>query len=206
MCKRMANPKKPRIVLTCVDCSKERTVRATDYKRIRCLDCSNERKKQPREAVRCLFCDTSFLIVVGGVRQHKFCNVGCYNGYRHARKQTPKQRVAAVHNWIKRNPERVNASSRKRYHERNVRALKYGLTPEQFEGLRAKGCWLCGGSFEGVERRAIAIDHDHKTQVVRGLAHASCNFVIGHAKESVEALLNIAESLRRYQSAEVWVA
>lgn len=201
----------PRFEQACVDCGKIRSYPESDYGRqtaansTRCKSCYYKWKVKPRTEAICEFCDKTFEPTLKQ-KNPKYCSADCYNDYRHSVKQTSEEKYKRIRSWIKNNSARVNANSRKRYRETNQQARKYGLTKERFQTLLAKGCWLCGGSFEGLERRDIAIDHDHKTEVVRGLAHVACNFLIGHAKESVELLMKVAASLQRYQSTEVWVA
>lgn len=75
--------------------------------------------------------------------------------------------------WVKNNPEQ-----RKKY-TRNSRIRAYGISPERYkEMLEAQGnrCDICRKE----NKRAMAIDHDHKTGRVRGLLCDSCNLSLGH--------------------------
>lgn len=76
---------------------------------------------------------------------------------------------------------------------------KYGITPGQWEAWRRRGCWLCGTSFDGVERRKIHVDHSHATSENRGLAHNTCNAAIGLLGEDADKLARITEALRATQ-------
>lgn len=71
---------------------------------------------------------------------------------------------------------------------------QYGLRRADYNILFTKGCWLCGKPF--VENEIPNVEHDHVTQIVRGLAHSACNTIIGHAKENPELLEAIAHALR----------
>lgn len=63
---------------------------------------------------------------------------------------------------------------------------KYGLTPEQYEGMveATPHCPICGSE------EPLVVDHDHSTQEVRGLICNHCNLVLGHAKDNIETLKN----------------
>jgi Recombination endonuclease VII len=68
-------------------------------------------------------------------------------------------------------------------------------------------CWLCG---QPMAESDAVLDHDHEccqhgcVICWRGLAHSSCNTVIGFAAENPERLRVIAANLERWQTAEYW--
>lgn len=65
----------------------------------------------------------------------------------------------------------------------------YGVTIEMYEAMmHAQGgvCLICGGVNKNGRR--LSVDHDHVTGAVRGLLCSACNFLIGHAKESIDVL------------------
>jgi hypothetical protein len=73
---------------------------------------------------------------------------------------------------------------------------RFKLSKEKYQALYALGCWLCGEPFPPAENRYLVhVDHDHKTNEVRGLAHGSCNNIIGHAKENFILLRRLANAL-----------
>lgn len=76
------------------------------------------------------------------------------------------------------------------------RIKKYGITPEQFNKLyelQLGGCAICKLPSE----RSLDIDHNHKTNEVRGLLCSRCNTVIGLIKEDENLLIEIIEYLKR---------
>src|SRR5690349_20464048 len=84
--------------------------------------------------------------------------------------------------WAKRNTTR-RAQTWRRW---NLKA-KFGITPEQVDAMLAEqggGCAICGSK---VSKTKISdrfhIDHDHKTNRVRGLLCNHCNVAIGMAND-----------------------
>jgi uncharacterized protein (DUF927 family) len=98
--------------------------------------------------------------------------------------------------WRKRNPDKVQAIQIRR------KLKKYGLTPEEYNRLRALQdgrCAICrrhetkGKSFD----RLLAVDHCHATGVNRGLLCVNCNAILGHAQDSTAVLLAAIAYLER---------
>lgn len=66
---------------------------------------------------------------------------------------------------------------------------RYGLTVEQYEEMHARQggvCAICGE--ECSSGRSLAVDHDHKTGLVRGLLCTRCNWGLGHFLDDVVRL------------------
>lgn len=79
---------------------------------------------------------------------------------------------------------------------------KYGMTLEEFDGwwIVFKGkCGVCGCGMRmplkqrGQPLDVVAIDHDHKTGLVRGLLCNACNKGIGLFKDNPELLRSAAK-------------
>lgn len=124
---------------------------------------------------------------------------------------TSEAKSAYMREYYRKNPEkfrrtpekrdRVNAARRERYRSdpayRNQakesakksrdqlkRKLKqYGITADQYELMRNKGCSICGGSFEELGEAPMHIDHDHHGGRTRGALCQSCNLAIGHMQD-----------------------
>ena len=81
----------------------------------------------------------------------------------------------------------------------HVRDLSYkrlfGITLEEYNGLFATQHGLCKGCHvhQSSEKRAFAIDHNHKTGKVRGLLCGNCNVSLGNAKDNPMILRRLAE-------------
>ena len=62
-------------------------------------------------------------------------------------------------------------------------------------------CAICGNPEGGVineRRKWLAVDHDHKTNEVRGLLCESCNKAIGLMQDSIERLTSAIAYLKKY--------
>lgn len=60
---------------------------------------------------------------------------------------------------------------------------------------RPANCQLCGGTSKS--GRALALDHDHKTNMFRAWLCSGCNTMLGHAKDSPELLRKAADLLEK---------
>ena len=72
----------------------------------------------------------------------------------------------------------------------------YGLSGELYWKLyQAQGgaCAICKRATG--KRRRLAVDHDHKTGLVRGLLCGTCNKILGHLRDSPELAMGIAQYL-----------
>lgn len=104
--------------------------------------------------------------------------------------------------WYKDNKDAIRA---------NRRFKKYGMTVEQHNSkLRGQDgkCSICEVILDGTKPSTHPnVDHDHKCcnregscgKCVRGLLCASCNHLLGQAKDSPAILLKAVEYLRFYQ-------
>lgn len=74
--------------------------------------------------------------------------------------------------------------------EDNIMRKKYGISIDDFEALlkfQGGGCALCSKPISKLRRR-MNIDHDHKTNKVRGILCSGCNTGLGHLGDTIEGL------------------
>jgi len=97
------------------------------------------------------------------------------------------------------NPEKVKFTIKK------TRLKKYGLSIEEYDKMikeQNNKCAICGCEEKGRRKNGrlikLAIDHDHKTDKVRGLLCVNCNTAIGLTKENLFILIKIIEYLRSF--------
>lgn len=95
---------------------------------------------------------------------------------------TSKERNAAKKlEW-----KRANKELHVFHNMKSTYKIKYGMTVEQvaeFKAVRQNKCDICGN-----ERKKMCIDHDHKTNTVRGLLCHECNTALGLVHDDVEVL------------------
>lgn len=87
---------------------------------------------------------------------------------------------------------------------RRRRQLKtFGLTPDAYDALAARqqgGCAICRHC-PATHQKALCVDHDHETGVVRGLLCESCNLAVGKFRDSPDLLRAAAAYLDRARAA-----
>ena len=75
----------------------------------------------------------------------------------------------------------------------------YGLTLKAYnELLEAQnfGCKICKAVVTDSIRSNLSVDHNHKTNHVRGLLCGNCNRLLGYAKENQTILLRAIQYLK----------
>ena len=94
--------------------------------------------------------------------------------------------------YYKENAERIKVQSR----AQGLRA-RFGVSLAEYDKLHAAQdgvCAICGNP-RGV--RSLAIDHDHRTGLIRGLLCWFCNLGLGAFKDDPSLLLSAVQYLER---------
>lgn len=87
---------------------------------------------------------------------------------------------------------------KERYQRNRVNRLRrYGLTPEMFEAMLREQGGLCPICLK--EPKMLCIDHDHKTDKVRGLLCRRCNYGIAWFSDDIQQLKRAAHYLEMFQ-------
>jgi hypothetical protein len=87
----------------------------------------------------------------------------------------------------------------KESHKKNRLKQLYGLTKEQYENKLIKqnySCAICGTHVSKL-KRALAVDHNHYTKVVRGLLCGKCNVGLGHFNDDAFLLKKALKYLEK---------
>lgn len=102
--------------------------------------------------------------------------------------------------WLSENPEKMRAYKRK-----SLLKKRYGLTQDQYDAiLKSQGgrCAICHG--KDVHGRGnehgFAVDHCHKTNIVRGLLCHKCNRGLGLFCDDAERLKEAVKYLVKWSS------
>lgn len=109
--------------------------------------------------------------------------------------ENPTLSITQAKKWAKDNPDKIKTiqktwkekhPEKRKLYTRNSRIRAYGISPETYyEMLKQQGneCAICKAKST---RRAMNIDHDHKTGKVRGLLCDGCNLSLGHIEKFME--------------------
>lgn len=87
--------------------------------------------------------------------------------------------VAATMRWHRKDPGRQKAYNQ---------AYNHGLTVKEYKALVTKQNGLCAICKEEPLDRALAVDHCHETDKIRGLLCMNCNTGLGKFKDSISLL------------------
>lgn len=96
-----------------------------------------------------------------------------------------------------------NNKQHKSKYSKNHNLSRYGVTAEEYQRLlkRQKNkCALCKRAAN--EKKALGVDHCHKTGAIRGLLCDSCNLSLGGFKDNIETLKAAISYLRKHQKNE----
>lgn len=116
-------------------------------------------------------------------------------------------KAAMVRDYVSRNGDLVRETARKRNatpkgrlatRKANLKS-SFGMSKAQFDTKwREQGrvCAICGIKRKRNER-AFAVDHDHRTDAIRGLLCHNCNRALGLAGDDIELLKAAAAYLRK---------
>lgn len=80
----------------------------------------------------------------------------------------------------------------------NILKHNYGIGIEDFDCLSEMQKGLCGGchAHQSQFKKRFSVDHDHKTNRIRGLLCSNCNTAIGLVYDNIETLRRLAVYLQ----------
>jgi hypothetical protein len=121
-------------------------------------------------------------------------------------KANPDQALAISRAWRVRNLEKSREATRRSMAKRREEApeavkraklrSKYKLSDDDLDVLfdQADGCCeICGVAFGEEARTRAVIDHDHRTDRVRGVLCGNCNTGLGFVRDSTKILFRLAD-------------
>lgn len=74
---------------------------------------------------------------------------------------------------------------------------RYGLTEDMYNKILQAQGGVCAGCKQPCKRGKLSVDHDHKTNKVRGLLCRGCNSALGNVLDNPQTLWNLAEYLNQ---------
>lgn len=84
------------------------------------------------------------------------------------------------------------------------RIQRYKITKEEYIRLLSKSnekCAICGNNC--LTGKSLAVDHDHKTGIVRGFLCQKCNIGIGHLNDDIKLLNSAINYLEEFQTPKI---
>ncbi len=112
--------------------------------------------------------------------------------------------------WRAENPDKVRGYEKayaEKYPEkllakqRRIKLRIYGLTPERYDTILQNQGGVCAICRMDRDVRRLAVDHDHKTNKVRGILCHFCNTALGKFLDSVEILKKAISYLEKNSDA-----
>ena len=97
--------------------------------------------------------------------------------------------------------KRSSLSQKSGFYRNRDLQFKYGINEVQYELLlksQENKCMICGATKPGRKtNKHFLVDHNHKTNKVRGLLCFNCNKMLGAAKDNPEILRKAAKYLEK---------
>ncbi len=149
-----------------------------DGLRYECKQCRNERCREERRTKP---------------EQHKQT---CKNWLNKPGKK--RQKLDKTQEWRLKNPEKTKASKLRH---------NYGISLEEYHEMHKKQdsrCKICTKHQDELETW-LCVDHDHKTNKIRGLLCKPCNLAIGNLQYSPENWLAAAKYLNQSSLSEAGI-
>jgi len=81
--------------------------------------------------------------------------------------------------------------------------LNYNITPQEYDAMlsaQGGGCYICG---RPPKTKRLAVDHDHKTGLVRGLLDRRCNNALSMFSDSPKRMLKAVSYLTFPPASEI---
>lgn len=108
-------------------------------------------------------------------------------------KDNPKKANIKTKRWADANKEKIQAKRRRQ---------RYGLLQFEFDLMmknQGNKCALCYEEFGLIYSQRPTVDHDHKTNKVRGILCDRCNRLLGGVNDDIKLLELAIEYLKRFQ-------
>lgn len=124
-------------------------------------------------------------------------NPQCKDCVAHYQKKNRSKMIEAGKRWAAKNGQKI------RFHHLE---RTYGITQIEYNQMlkdQNGTCAICGRNNKG---RALNVDHDHETNVIRGLLCNMCNTGLGSFNDDTVTLEKAVEYLKKWKETHVSVA
>lgn len=114
-----------------------------------------------------------------------------------------KKILAAKKKYYRKNKAKIQiyrvSYNKRTLPQRRIRSRKerYGVSNEWFESQAKLGCAICGRK-KHKNRRALHVDHCHKSNINRGVLCSNCNTMLGLAHDDANILTVAAQYLKNH--------
>jgi len=124
-----------------------------------------------------------------------------YRDNKEARKEYQKERDSKMKDDLKKYKHQYyldNIENFKVYWKKADLKRKFKITIEQYISMFEKqnGCCIICGTHQSKLKKALAVDHNHDTNKIRGLLCDTCNKGLGMFHDDINHLLNAIEYLK----------
>lgn len=150
----------------------------------------------------CEFCGNP---VDGSFASGRFCNRNCANSFVSNQNIEEKNRKRSLALLGRKNPlsketkKKISIAAKKRFADNPVviKGAILNITRSELEDYRNKRniCEICGNKC--ITGRRLAADHDHKTNIFRGLLCIKCNMNYDWFLDNAEGILQYKEKIMR---------
>lgn len=115
------------------------------------------------------------------------------------RKAKQNQYYKSRYDKLTKEEKKEKRNKHKDYYKEYLLIHKFGISLKDYNKLfkKQKGCCSLCDIPQSKLKKALAVDHDHKTGKVRGLLCRHCNLMLGYAKENQTTLKKARFYLKR---------
>lgn len=164
------------ITKQCTKCREFKETNTTNF----CTD----KRSLDKLSSRCRFC----------------CNLANSNSKRKYRQDISREASRKRHQLQTKRWKELNSNQvRKSWKEWHL-SSQYNLSIDKVSMMLEQQNYLCKICFSVLTMETKYVDHNHKTNQIRGLLCSNCNFLLGQAKESKEILINAVNYLIEFDS------
>jgi len=151
---------------------------------------TNANDSHTNTCIRCI--EAELEINKGSQVKEKISEIQIEQAKQYIEQRTERERRKQIKKELRKEKQKNITKIEYRYKSCDT----YNISIEDYEfmlEIQKNRCAICGS--EPTKKRALAVDHDHKTGQVRGLLCNTCNLGLGQFKDSKDLLLKAIKYL-----------